>query len=152
MQSQDLIAGSVAGLAGGLAYLAEMKADLALTRNNTDDLVLLGGIFTRDRKRARRIGLALHATNSVVAGVVYVSVGRKMLAGPGWFRGLTFASVENTALYPLALIEDIHPAIRDGRLARYWTRISFAQGTARHIAFGAVLGVVVGWLRPGAST
>lgn len=138
----SIAAGAVAGLAGGVAYLVEMEADLAITRNDADDLQLLGGVFTRDRRRARQIGLGLHATNSVIAGVAYGLVGSHLLPGPGWLRGVAFASVENAVLYPLALLEDHHPAIREGRLARYWTWTAFAQGVVRHLAFGAVTGAV----------
>lgn len=147
MRRGVLLGGSVAGIAGGVAYLAAMKADLALTENDTDDLVMLGGLFTTDRRAARRLGVAMHACNSMVAGIVYAGAARDLLPGPEWLRGTAFAIVENTALYPLALLEDLHPAIREGRLARYWTWTSFLQGTGRHVAFGAVMGVVYSRLR-----
>ncbi|MGN6485602.1 MAG: hypothetical protein ACTHMX_14515 [Thermomicrobiales bacterium] len=137
-----IAAGAVAGLAGGVAYLVAMEGDIALTRNNADDLVLIGGHFSRDRRRARQIGLGLHAGNSIVAGVAYGLVGSRVLPGPGWVRGVTFASIENLALYPLALFENHHPAIREGRLARYWTWAAFGQGVVRHVAFGAVTGAI----------
>ena len=142
MDMDTIVAGAVAGLAGGVAYLVTMEADLALTGNNADDLELLGGLVTKDRDRAHRFGLLMHLGNSAVMGIAYATVGRKLLPGPEWARGLAFASIENAALYPLALLEDVHPAIREGRIARYWTWPSFAQGVVRHVAFGAVMGGV----------
>lgn len=142
MNNVTIVAGAVAGLAGGAAYLVAVEADIALTRNNADDLELLGGLVSKDRDQARRIGLLMHLGNSAVMGIAYGTVGRKLLPGPGWARGLAFASIENAALYPLALLEDVHPAIREGRIARYWTGTAFAQGVVRHMAFGAVMGGV----------
>jgi len=143
MKTETIVAGAVAGLAGGVAYLVAMEADLAVTGNDADDLQLLGGLVVKDRAGARRLGLAVHLGNSALLGIVYAAVGRKLLPGPGWARGVTFASIENAALYPLTLLEDLHPAIRDGRIARYWTSTSFAQGVVRHVAYGAVMGGVL---------
>ena len=142
MDKGTIVAGAFAGLAGGVAYLVTMEGDLAITDNDADDLVLLGGLFARNRAKACQLGLLMHLGNSVVAGVVYGTVGRNLLPGADWVRGTTFATIENAVLYPLVLLEDSHPAIRDGRLARYWTWPSFMQGVVRHIAFGAVMGAV----------
>jgi hypothetical protein len=50
-------------------------------------------------------------------------------------------------LYPITLFEDIHPAIRTGQVDRYFTWPAFWQSVPRHIAFGAVLGVLYERLR-----
>ena len=137
-----IAAGAIAGLAGGVAYLVAMEADIAVTRNNADDLELLGGMVTTDRQAARQLGLIIHAGNSIIAGIAYGAIGSRFLPGSAPVRGMAFATIENAALYPLALLEGHHPAIRDGRIARYRTRTAFMQGVVRHLAFGAVTGVV----------
>ena len=55
--------------------------------------------------------------------------------------------VENAVLYPVTRFEDIHPAIRSGLVDRYYTWPAFWQSVPRHIAFGAVLGVLYDRLR-----
>jgi hypothetical protein len=66
----------------------------------------------------------------------------RRLSGPAWLKGIIFANVENVILYPITWFEDIHPAIRDGQVDRYFNWPAFWQSVPRHIAFGAVLGVV----------
>ncbi|MGC4106127.1 MAG: hypothetical protein QM753_07195 [Thermomicrobiales bacterium] len=150
MPTSSLLTGPLAGLAGGAAYLAVMRADLAVLGNNTDDLILLGGIFSRDPLTARRIGLLIHAGNSMAVGMVYAIVAAR-LSGPGWMRGVAFATAENVALYPIMRLIDAHPAIREGRLDAYWMWTAFGQAVVRHIAFGAVMGGVFERLRTGAT-
>lgn len=135
----DLAAAAVARLLGGAAFAAVLEADLRLTGRNVDDLVILGRPFTRNAKRARRIGLAVHALNSVALAALYARVERR-LPGPPWLRGLFFANLENLLLYPITLFEELHPAVWEGSVARYRTWPAFWQSVPRHIAYGIVLG------------
>jgi len=132
--------GAIAGIAAAVAYVVEQEVDLRMFDHDADDLVLLGGLFTRQRHRARSIGLGMHLANGAIAGIVYARYVHDRLPGPPVLRGVTFALVETTAIYPLALLEDYHPAIRRGELSRYWNGTAFAQSILRHIALGAVLG------------
>ncbi len=138
---RDWRAVGLAGAAAGAVFVAVLEADLRLTGNDVDDLVLLGRPFVRDRKRARLAGLTIHTVNSVVLAGVFASIADR-LPGPCWLRGVIFANVENLALYPLLVFEDHHPAIREGVLDDYWTWSSFLQSIPRHVAYGAVLGAV----------
>lgn len=143
----DLPAAAIAGLAGGAAFVAVLEADLRLTGRNVDDLLFLGRPLARDPSRARRLGLAIHAANSVLLGVLYARLAHDRLPGPPWWRGVVFANVENALLYPLTAFEDRHPAIRDGQLDRYFSWPAFAQSTPRHVAYGAVVGLLYARLR-----
>lgn len=143
----ELAVGAIAGLVGGIAYLVEMKWDLSAFNYHTDDRLLLGGMLIKGEHSARILGTAMHLGNSVVFGVVYESLVYERLAGPGWLRGVAFASAENLALYSLLRFEEVHPAIQDGRLDSYWTAVAFAQGVLRHLAFGAMMGWVADRLR-----
>lgn len=140
-QGVDLTAAGIAGLAGGLAYLLVLEADLRLTGNNVDDLLILGRPFTHDRATARRIGGVIHVVNALALGMVYAHV-QRWLPGPSWLRGLTFANVENAVLYPVTMWEDRHPAVREGQVDRYWRWRSFLQSIPRHVAFGMVMGII----------
>lgn len=130
------------GILAGIAYLVAQEIDLKVVGNSVDDRVLLGGVAPVSLRRARVLGTALHLAVSVVASVTYVRLTRSRLRGPDWWRGVVFASIENALLYPWVLLEDFHPAIRDGRLGSYQSGTAFAQGLWRHIWFGAVLGAL----------
>jgi hypothetical protein len=121
-------------------YAVEQELDLRAFRHNADDLILVGGLVASDRRRARQIGLLLHLVNGATLGAAYAAVVRHRLPGSPVARGMTFALAENVGLYPLALLEEHHPAIRNGLLACYWNRPAFAQSILRHVVFGAVLG------------
>ena len=135
-----LRAGGLAGIVAAGAYALELEADRRLFRHNADDLALLGRLVTDDPARARAIGLGMHLFNGAAAGVTYVLLARDRLPGPPWLRGTVASLIENTALYPLALLETRHPGFRDGHLDSYLAVPAFIQTTLRHIVFGAVLG------------
>jgi len=145
----DVRDAAVAGVAGAVAYVAEMELDLALIDHNAHDLVFLGGPFVGRRHGwAKPVGLAVHAANGVNLGLAYAMLGERHLPGPPWWRGVVFANVENAVLYPLTVLTDrYHTAIRDGRLDRYWRWPAFVQSVLRHVAYGAVLGIAYDRLR-----
>lgn len=84
----------------------------------------------------------MHLANSVIFSTVFRLVGRDLLSGPMWWRGVVFATVENTLLYPIAIFEDFHPALRDGQMDSFQSWTAFAQETWRHVVLGAVLGAL----------
>lgn len=132
----------IAGIAAGSAYLLAQAFDLNVTKNRLDDRVLIGRLVPVPRRRAIVIGTVMHLVNSVLFSAVFRLALRDRLAGPMWWRGLQAAIVETVALYPMALLEDFHPAIRDGQLDSYQTATAFLQQVWRHVAFGAVLGLL----------
>lgn len=133
---------TVAGVASGAAYLAAQAIDIAATGNRIDDRVLAGALVPVGRTDARSVGTVMHGVNSVAFAAVFRLIGRDLLAGPMWLRGLVFALIETIALYPLSIFEPYHPAVRDGRLASYRTPVAFAQQVWRHVVFGIVLGIL----------
>lgn len=137
----------VAGLAAGLAYLAEMAIDLKTARHNTDDLYMLGRLATANKRLVRPVGLVMHLVNSAIFGFIYARVAHDRLPGPPWIRGVAVSNVENAALYMVARIEQHHPGIRAGELDSYRTGTAFLQNVARHVVFGAVLGAGYSGLR-----
>ncbi|MFN8592895.1 MAG: DUF6789 family protein [Thermomicrobiales bacterium] len=137
----DPVAIVVSGLAAGAAFAAVLEADLRLTGRNVDDYIILGRPLARNRNDARTIGIAIHAVNSIALAAVYAAV-EDHLPGPPWFKGTLFANVENMILYPLTALEDLHPAIQDRQVDRYFNWPAFWQSVPRHVAYGAVLGVL----------
>lgn len=138
---------TVSGLAAGAAFAIVLEADLRLTGRNVDDLIVLGRPFVADPKDARAVGVAIHALNSVALASLYAVLERR-IPGPPWLKGVLFASIENLILYPVTVFEDRHPAIRDGQVDRYFNWPAFWQSVPRHIAYGAVLGILYDRLRP----
>jgi hypothetical protein len=136
----DVRGAAIAGAVAGAAYLATMEIDNRLTGQNLDDLLILGRPFVDDLATARVLGVAVHLANAVALGIVYAALAQDRLPGPGWLRGIIFGNVENTTLYPFALFENAHPAIRAGEVDRYWTFSAYLQSIPRHVVYGAVLG------------
>ena len=132
---------AVSGLAAGAAFAAVLEADLRLTGRNVDDLLILGRPIVADPAKARAVGGAIHAVNSLALAGLYAMLERR-IPGPAWLKGVVFANVENVVLYPVTRFEDIHPAIRTGQVDRYYNWPAFWQSVPRHIAFGAVLGIL----------
>jgi hypothetical protein len=137
---------AISGLAAGAAFVAVLETDLRLTGRHVDDLMVLGRPFAEEPAKARALGGAIHAVNSLALASLYALLERR-IPGPAWLKGVIFANVENMILYPITLFEDIHPAIRTGQVDRYFTWPAFWQSVPRHVAFGAVLGLLYDRLR-----
>lgn len=137
----DLKAVALSGIAAGAAFVAVLEADLRLTGRNVDDLIVLGRPFVSDPRHAKAAGGAIHVINSLALAGLYAAL-EPRLPGPPWLKGAVFANVENVILYPITMFEDMHPAIRDGQVDRYFNWPAFRQSVPRHIAYGAVLGLL----------
>jgi hypothetical protein len=138
-EPRRLAAGAIAGLAAAAAFAGWMKADMRITGDRVDDFQLLGGIGPGSEHWQAK-GAAIHFINGAVLGAAYTTV-EERLTGPGWLRGVSFALIENTVLWPLILLLDrVHPAIRSGELPTYNRIWPFIAENLRHIIYGAVLG------------
>jgi hypothetical protein len=142
----DPKAATISGLAAGAAFVAVLEADLRLTGRNVDDLMVLGRPFIEEPRKARAVGGAIHAINSLALAGLYAVLERR-IPGPAWLKGVIFANIENVILYPVTVFEDIHPAVRTGQVDRYFNWPAFWQSVPRHVAYGAVLGLVYDRLR-----
>ena len=136
----DYLAAAAAGGVAGIAFLATMAVELKVSGRKLDDLILLGATFTKNPDNARKVGLAIHAVNSVGLGTLYAAVAHDRMPGPPALRGAVFANVENTLIYPLTALDSLHPAVKDGRLDSYWSVQSYLWTVSRHAAYGLVLG------------
>lgn len=138
----DAPAATLAGLAAGAAFVAVMEADLRLTGRHVDDRIFLGRPLVPDRPEAAKgIGTLLHFLNAIGFAWLYALLEAR-LPGPPWAKGVLFFNLENVVLYPLTALDRKHPAVRDGQIDRYFTWPAFLQSIPRHVAYGAVLGVL----------
>jgi hypothetical protein len=87
----------------------------------------------------RSVGLVLHTFNGAVFGAAFARLG-----GRGMKQGVAAALAENAALWPAMVVVDrVHPKVRSGE----WPTLAtngrvFAQSSAAHALFGAVLGLL----------
>lgn len=143
----DKRAAAIAGFVGGAAYIATMEIDNRLAGVKADDLILLGRPMVKNSDRAKLAGIPIHFTNSIIFAGVYAALAHDRLPGPPWLRGVIFANVENTVLYPLSALENRHPAIKSGQIDRYWTLGAYLLSIPRHIAYGIAIGSLYERLR-----
>lgn len=133
----------LAGAAAGTAYLAATWLDSKLSSHPFNDVKLLGQIFTTRTPWWQLQGLLSHYAFGSLVAMVYASWGVRSLPGPGWLKGLIFLQIENTLLYPGALLMDkFHAGIKSGQLAPLMSWKTFKGQVVRHIAFGVALGLL----------
>lgn len=134
----------VAGAAGSLAYLVAQAVDRRIVNPRSDDVVLIGGMFTSRAPARGVIGLILHMLGGVSLGLLFETIVSRRLPGPSWLRGIVMVQIENALVFPIVVLLDrFHPAIRAGELAPVTSRIYFAQQAWRHLALGAVMGALL---------
>ncbi len=72
---------AISGLAAGAAFVTVLEVDLRLTGRNVDDLMILGRPFTEEPEKARALGGAIHAINSLALAGLYAVLERH-IPGP----------------------------------------------------------------------
>jgi hypothetical protein len=132
---------AAAGAAAALAWAAVEPLDERLFGSDYRDVALLGKLVTRGRGWLPA-GLALHAANGAVFGLVFDAVRRRSGLPPRRLAlGLSLA--ENVALYPLGVLVDRrHPRRGERHLPPLMSLRVFGQETFRHAVFGLVLGAL----------
>jgi hypothetical protein len=130
---------ALAGAAAALVWGALEPIDKRIFRNDYSDIALLGKFATRTRAWPIA-GFAIHALNGAVFGVAFDEV-RTRTSVPPRRLALGLALLEHVALYPLSYVVDHkHPARGEPGVRNVLSGRGFAQATARHALFGAVLG------------
>jgi hypothetical protein len=129
-------AGVVAATVWGLAE----PLDQRLLRYDYSDVAVLGKAITRGGGW-RPAGLALHAANGAVFGLVFEELRRRVPVPPRRLA-VGMALAEHATLYPLCwVIDRYHPARGEPGIPPLLTSPrAFVQATWRHLLFGSVLG------------
>jgi hypothetical protein len=84
--------------------------------------------------------LAFHVANGALFGIAF-DAARRRTTLPARRLALTLALAEHVALFPLSYVVDrAHPARGEPGVGDLFSARGFAQATARHALFGAVLG------------
>lgn len=136
-----IVAGILGGLAMELAMWLISRAGLA----RGDMVLALGSLLTKSRENAYRVGIIVHATAAIGFGLVYtllmITLGYTdmplslMLGlGVGTLHGIL------VSLMLVWVVADRHP-LEEFKEADLLVGLSHFAG---HVAYGAVVGVVVG--------
>jgi hypothetical protein len=131
---------AAAGAAAAIVWALQEPLDERLFRCDYSDVALLGKAVTRG-SGWRAAGLAIHAVNGAVFGLVFHELrGRVTLDSRRLALGMALG--EHLSLYPLSYFVDrYHPARGEPGVPRLLTNPrAFAQATWRHTLFGVVLG------------
>jgi hypothetical protein len=134
-RARSAAAGALAATAWGLAE----PLDQRLLRCDYSDVALLGKAVTR--RHWRVAGLAMHAVNGAVFGLVFHELRGRVRTSPRRLA-LGLALAEHAALYPLSYFVDRHhPARGEPGVPPLLTNArAFLQATWRHTVFGVLLG------------
>ena len=136
-----IVAGIFGGLAMELAMWLISRAGLA----RGDMVLALGSLLTKTRENAYRVGLIVHATAAIGFGLVYtllmITLGYTNMPlslmlglGVGTLHGIL------VSLMLVWVVSDRHP-LEEFKEADLLVGLSHFAG---HVAYGAVVGVVVG--------
>jgi hypothetical protein len=131
---------AAAGATAALVWAAQEPLDRRIFGCDYSDVALLGKAATRG-PRWREAGLAIHAANGAVFGLVWLAARRRLPFEPQRLA-VGMALAENAALWPLCwFVDRYHPARGEpGLPPLLHSRRAFAQATWRHALFGWVLG------------
>ena len=131
---------AAAGAAAAMVWAALEPLDQLVFRYDYSDVALLGKAVTRSRAWPV-VGLALHAANGAVFGLVFAEV-RRATRLPKRPLAFGMAIVEHMTLYPVGVLVDRHhPAQGERGVPQLiGSRRAYAQATLRHAVFGLVLG------------
>jgi hypothetical protein len=130
--------GAVCGAVAAAVWALEQPLDKLAFGSEYDDVELLGKAVVRS-EAWYPLGLAMHMGNGALFGAVYANLA-PLLPVPAIVRGPAIALVQHCAFWPLGRVSDrIHPA-RSELVTLTGNRRAFAQGAARHLVFGLVLG------------
>jgi hypothetical protein len=130
---------ALAGAAAALVWGALEPIDKRIFHNDYSDVAVLGKLVTRTRSWPIA-GIAFHAVNGAVFGIAFEGVRRHTTVPPRRLA-VALALGEHLALFPLSyLVDRVHPARGEPGVGELFNPRGFAQATARHALFGAVLG------------
>lgn len=135
----------VAGVLGGLAMEVAMWLISRAGLTKGDMILALGSLLTKERANAYRVGLVVHATAAIGFALVYtllmVTLGYTHMPtslmlglGVGVLHGLL------VSLMLVWVVADKHP-LEEFKEADLLVGLSHLAG---HVAFGAMVGLVVG--------
>ena len=118
-----------------------MWADNRFSSTRFNDLKLVGQFFSTKAPAWVILGLGGHYSFSILMALLYAGWAYDRLPGPRWLKGSIFIQIENSLLYPAAiLVEPFHAGVKAGEVPSLLTWKTFRGQVLRHVAFGLALG------------
>jgi hypothetical protein len=139
--------GALAGATAAAVWAAQQPLDKKVFNVDYDDVELLARLARARGPAAQPVGLALHLANGAVFGALYANVAPS-LPGPRPLRGAFAGLAEHLATWPGMIVVDRLDLGGRGFPQLWGSPRAFAQGTWRHVLFGAVMGELERRLNP----
>ena len=140
-----IIAAIVAGLVGTVAFNIVMYIDVATTGIPLDLTRVLGSLVVGQDGPTDAAGNIFHFANGVALAMLYIFVflpiSKRVTKRNMWFYGIIYAVM--IAVGPIFF--GLFPALGAGIAGVGISPIVAPMTIMRHIAFGAVLGILVSW-------
>ena len=140
-----LIAAIVAGLVGTVAFNMVMYIDVATTGIPLDLTRTLGSFVVGQDGPADAAGNIFHFANGVALAMLYIFVflpiSKRVTKRNMWYYGIIYAVM--IAVGPIFF--GLFPALGAGIAGVGISPLVAPMTIVRHIAFGAVLGILVSW-------
>ena len=135
---QPTTRGALAGAAAATIWTACDPLFKRAFRTPYSDAELLSAFVTRGRLQPLA-SVTIHGVNGAGFGWLFARFG-----GRGVRQAVAVALAENTGLWPvMPFFDRRHPDVRDGSWPKLATNPRvFAQATAAHVLFGALLGAL----------
>lgn len=133
----------VAGVLGTIAFDVVMYTDIAATGLPLDISKVLGSMLVGESGAVDLAGHAFHFVNGIglafLYGYVFLRISRRIMRGHIWLHGVTFAVMVTVGPVWLVML----PALGAGIAGLGISPLVPVMTMVRHIAFGAVLGILV---------
>jgi uncharacterized membrane protein YagU involved in acid resistance len=136
---------AVAGFLGGAAMIGVMRLITRQDWAHYDMIVAVGSLVTRARENAYRTGAVIHGVSAIGFGVLYTVLMQKFgfaQLPAAFFAGIGFGIVHGmiVSLMLVWVVAERHP-LEEFREAGFAVGLVHFAG---HVAYGAVVGLVVG--------
>ncbi len=133
----------LAGILGTIAFNGVMYADIAITGIPLDIVATMGTLAVDESEYTETVGHVIHFANgiglSLLFGCVAFPISKKIIKLPVIVYAIVFAIVELVIAVWFAMLPMLGAGIAGLNIAPEVAVMTFA----RHVAFGAVIGLVL---------
>ena len=134
----------IAGFLGTTGFYVTAYADMEITGVPLDISAVLGQLVAGENESAYIIGNIFHIANGIgltlFFGYVFLPISTRIMKGRIWLHGIIFGIIVTATTVWLVMLPALGAGIAGINIAPEVP----AMTMARHIVFGAIIGLVVG--------